>query len=263
MLALPFPAIDPVALDLGPLTIRWYSLAYIAGLLLGWRFMLSLSSRLKHVIPKATIDDFLVWATLGVIFGGRIGYILFYNPAHFAANPLEIFEIWNGGMSFHGGALGVLAVTYFFCQKRNIPLLALGDLICSAAPIGIFFGRIANFINGELYGRVSDAKWAFYFPNGGSQPRHPSQLYEAMVEGLLLFSLLSLLIFKFGALNRPGLISGIFFLGYGLGRYSIEFFREPDKHLGVFFGFVTMGQALSTPAILAGIWLIWRSASRQ
>jgi phosphatidylglycerol:prolipoprotein diacylglycerol transferase len=258
MFAIAFPTIDPVALELGPILIRWYSLAYIAGILLGWQFMLRLSRLTINKIDRKFIDDFIIWATLGIILGGRIGYVIFYKPAYFMANPLEIFVVWQGGMSFHGGLIGMLIVTWLFTYKNQLEFIAFGDLICAAAPIGLFFGRIANFINGELFGRTTDVPWGIIFPKGGTEPRHPSQLYEAGLEGLILFLVLLLLIFKFKALKRPGIIAGTFMIIYGLSRYFVEFFRQPDEHLGTIYEIATMGQILSVPLILLGIWLIHR-----
>jgi phosphatidylglycerol---prolipoprotein diacylglyceryl transferase len=262
MFALAFPAIDPIALELGPVVIRWYSLAYIAGILLGWRYIIILAAKAKNGIERIHVDDFIIWATLGIILGGRLGYVVFYNPAYFAENPMLIFAMWKGGMSFHGGLIGVIAVTWLFARKRGLAFIALGDMVCAAAPIGLFFGRIANFINGELFGRASDVPWAMVFPRGGAAPRHPSQLYEAGLEGLLLFSVLAVLIYRFKALERPGMVIGTFMAGYGLSRYLVEFVREPDAHLGTLYGIATMGQLLSLPLILIGAWLI-RRACRQ
>ena len=189
--AIPFPAIDPVAVALGPFAIRWYALAYIVGLLIGWRYCLRLADRPPHLVARQDIDDFLVWATLGVVLGGRIGYVLFYNPATTSQHPIEALYVWHGGMSFHGGAIGVTVAIISFTRARKMPLFAFSDIITEAIPIGLFFGRIANFINGELYGRAEPTcrgRWCF--PNGGPVPRHPSQLYEAFCEGMLLFLLL-------------------------------------------------------------------------
>jgi len=263
MLAIPFPAIDPIALEIGPLTIRWYSLAYVFGLLFGWRYMIFLTKKTADLIKTQNVDDFLLWATVGVMVGGRLGYVLFYKPLYFWHKPIEIFSVWQGGMSFHGGALGVLIATFLFCRKHKITLLTFGDLICAAAPIGLFFGRIANFINGELYGRVTDVKWGIVFPRGGPELRHPSQIYEAALEGLCLFLILTLMIKYLSALQYRGLITGCFFAGYGISRFFVEFFREPDTHLGFLIGFLTMGQALSLPAIIGGMWLIRYSLYRS
>ncbi len=255
ILVLPYPHIDPVALALGPLLIRWYSLAYIAGLVLGWRYCLALAKRPLATIAPQRIDDFLLWATLAVILGGRLGYALFYKPGFYLSNPEEIFLVWNGGMSFHGGFLGLIAAIALFCRRHAIPFLKLGDFVTAAAPLGLFFGRLANFINGELYGRVSDVPWAMVFPHSGPYPRHPSQLYEAILEGPALFFLLYALIRYGRALERPGLVSGVFTMGYGLSRIVVEFFRQPDAHLGYLFSGVTMGQLLSLPIFLFGLWL--------
>jgi phosphatidylglycerol:prolipoprotein diacylglycerol transferase len=265
LFVIPFPAFDPVLVHLGPLAIRWYALAYIAGILLGWAYARALvrSERLwggnasTNLAPLTVLDfdDFVLWVTLGIILGGRIGYVLFYNPAHFAAHPLEIVQLWNGGMSFHGGFTGCVAAVVLFARKRGLPILSLGDITCAVGPIGIFLGRIANFINGELWGRSADVPWAMVFPNGGPLPRHPSQLYEAALEGLLLLAVLALLM-RAGALKRPGIIIGAFAVVYAISRTTSEFFREPDAQLGFLWGGMTMGMLLSVPLFLAGVGLI-------
>ena len=255
LLAIPYPVINPVALSLGPLEIRWYALAYIVGLLIGWRYCLALAERPPRLVGRKDIDDFLAWATLGVVLGGRIGYVLFYNFGYFAAHPSEIPAMWHGGMSFHGGALGVTAAILWFTRKRRLPVLAFADIIAAAIPIGLFFGRIANFINDELWGRVTDVPWAMVFPNGGPVPRHPSQLYEAGLEGIVLLLVLALLM-RAGALKRPGLIVGCFAVGYAIARTTCEFFREPDAQLGFLWGGMTMGMLLSVPLFLAGLGFI-------
>ncbi|MEA3070394.1 MAG: phosphatidylglycerol---prolipoprotein diacylglyceryl transferase [Alphaproteobacteria bacterium] len=264
---IPFPAFDPVLISFGPFAIRWYALAYIVGILLGWLYARTV---IKHEtlwagVPPMTpadFDDFVLWVTLGIILGGRIGYVLFYNPQYFAQHPLEMIELWNGGMSFHGGFLGCVLAVVLFARHRGIPILSLGDLTCAAATIGIFLGRLANFINGELWGRPTDVPWAMVFPSGGPQPRHPSQLYEALLEGLLLFVVLTVLIRR-GALQRPGFIIGAFAFGYGIARTIGEFFREPDVQLGFLWGGVTMGMLLSLPLILAGLVLMLVTARRK
>jgi phosphatidylglycerol:prolipoprotein diacylglycerol transferase len=262
LLVLPFPAFDPVLVSIGPFSIRWYALAYIAGILLGWLYARALirAEELWAGRPALTLedfDDFILWVTLGIILGGRIGYVLFYNLPYYTDHPLEVFELWNGGMSFHGGFLGCVAAVMLFGWKRDVSILSLGDLTCAAAPIGLFLGRLANFINGELWGRVTDVPWAMVFPDreAGPLPRHPSQIYEATLEGLLLFILLYILIRR-GALKRPGLILGAFALLYALTRSFCEFFREPDRQLGFLWGNMTMGMLLSIPLALAGIILI-------
>jgi phosphatidylglycerol:prolipoprotein diacylglycerol transferase len=260
LFVIPFPAFDPVLVHIGPLAIRWYALAYIAGILLGWVYarMLVRSERLwggKAPLTVVDFDDFLLWVTLGIILGGRVGYVLFYNPSHFAAHPREIVQLWNGGMSFHGGFTGCVVAVVLFARKRGLPFLSLGDITCAVGPIGIFLGRIANFINGELWGRPGDVPWAMVFPNGGPVPRHPSQIYEAALEGLLLLAVLTL-VMRAGALKRPGMIIGCFAVFYALARAACEFFREPDAQLGFLWGGATMGQLLSVPLFLAGIGFI-------
>jgi phosphatidylglycerol:prolipoprotein diacylglycerol transferase len=256
--AIPFPAIDPVLISIGPLAIRWYSLAYIAGILIGWRYIAGLAKQKPGSIDAAALDDLIVWLILGIILGGRIGYVLFYKPGYYLANPIEAAYVWEGGMSFHGGALGVILAMVFFCRKRGIALLPLADLVACASPIGLFFGRIANFINGELFGRVSDVPWAMVFPRGGPEPRHPSQLYESFLEGFVLFFILAALWRFTGLRDRPGALSGAFLVGYGAFRLIVEFFREPDAHLGFLIAGATMGQLLSLPLIIAGAWLLAR-----
>jgi phosphatidylglycerol:prolipoprotein diacylglycerol transferase len=256
LFAIPFPAIDPVAVAIGPFVVRWYALAYIVGLLLGWRYCLVLADRPPRLVERRDIDDFLVWATLGVVFGGRIGYVLFYQPGYYLQHPIEALYLWHGGMSFHGGALGVTLAILLFTRARRLPVLAFSDVIAEAIPIGLFFGRIANFINGELFGRETDIPWAMVFPNGGPVPRHPSQLYEAVCEGLLLFLLLLLAEHR-GARRRPGIVTGLFLIGYAVARMSGELFRQPDAQLGFLVFGTTMGQLLSIPVLIAGFILIW------
>jgi phosphatidylglycerol:prolipoprotein diacylglycerol transferase len=262
ILAIPFPDIDPVAVHLGPLAIRWYALAYITGFLLGWWYCLKLADRATGPLTRAQIDDVLFWVIVGVILGGRTGYVLLYNPAYYFANPIEILAVWRGGMSFHGGFVGVLAAVYAYTRNHKIPFLALADLIVPVTPIGLFFGRIANFINGELYGRVTDVPWAVVFPGGGPEPRHPSQLYEAGLEGLLLFAVLWVLIYPLRGLERRGLATGVFLAGYGIARTVGELFRQPDVQIGFLAGYFTMGEILSLPLVVAGLWLVWRVLKR-
>jgi phosphatidylglycerol:prolipoprotein diacylglycerol transferase len=253
--AINFPHIDPIAVSFGPIAIRWYALAYIAGLLLGWRYCRILANRPPALLSARAVDDFLVWAALGVILGGRIGYILFYKPDYYLANPLHVLFIWQGGMSFHGGLLGVAAAIALFARKEGVPVLNVSDIVAGAAPIGLFFGRIANFVNGELFGRPTDLPWGVIFPRGGPIPRHPSQLYEAGMEGLLLFLILYVLVRR-GALERRGILTGAFLIGYAISRMLVEFVRQPDQQLGFLIGGSTMGQLLSIPMLLAGIALI-------
>lgn len=248
-----FPNIDPVAFEVGPVVVRWYALAYLAGFLLGWRYCLHLAGLYEGGRPnKVDIDDFLTWAIIGVILGGRIGYVLFYQFEHYTAHPGDILKLWQGGMSFHGGAAGVIIALIIFAWRRKISLLRLSDIVCAAVPIGLFFGRIANFINGELYGRITEAPVGMVFPHGGELPRHPSQLYEAALEGAVLFILLWLMMRSEAVRERPGIVAGTFLAGYGIFRAFVEFFREPDTHLGLFGGFISMGQILSLPMIVAG-----------
>ncbi len=259
---IPYPAINPILISIGPLAIRWYALAYIIGIIAGWFYARAIiaSERFWGGTAPLTVtdfDDFVVWITLGIILGGRIGYVLFYNLPHFAAHPAEIFQIWNGGMSFHGGVTGCAVAVILFAWRRHIPTLSLGDISCAVAPIGLFLGRIANFINGELWGRPTDVPWAMVFPYGGPLPRHPSQLYEASLEGIALFILLNVLVRR-GALKRPGVVTAVFFIGYGLARTTCEFFREPDVQLGFLWGsgWLTMGMLLCVPLILIGLVLL-------
>ncbi|WP_041793800.1 prolipoprotein diacylglyceryl transferase [Pararhodospirillum photometricum] len=264
VLAVPYPVIDPVLVEIGPFAVRWYALAYIAGLTLGWGLVRALARASQpSVLSDAQVDDLLVWATLGTILGGRLGYVIFYNPLYFLANPLEIPMMWHGGMSFHGGLLGVCLAVIAFCRLRGLSLLRVGDRVAVAAPIGLFFGRLANFINGELFGRVApDVPWAMVFPRGGDVPRHPSQLYEAGLEGVVLFVLL-LGVWRFTALkNRAGALVGLFLIGYGMARTTAELFREPDAHIGFLSMGVTMGQVLSLPMIVIGLVFLVRALRR-
>jgi len=266
---LPFPDFDPVLISFGPFAIRWYALAYIAGILLGWFYARSLTANERYwggpaPITVADYDDFVLWVTLGIILGGRIGYVLFYNLDFFIAHPIEIVKVWTGGMSFHGGFLGCMLAVVLFAWKRGLPVLSLGDVTCAAGPIGLFLGRLANFVNGELWGRPTDVPWAIVFPgrDAGPFPRHPSQIYEALLEGVVLFVILHLLI-RAGALRRPGLIVGAFAIGYAIARSFCELFREPDAQLGFLWGGMTMGMLLSVPLLLAGIGFIAIALRRQ
>jgi phosphatidylglycerol---prolipoprotein diacylglyceryl transferase len=286
LLAIPFPAIDPVAVAIGPFAVRWYALAYIVGLLIGWRYCLFLADRPPGLVARNHIDDFLVWATLGVVLGGRIGYVLFYNLPHYVDHPIEALYLWHGGMSFHGGAIGVTTAIILFTRARAIPFFGFSDIICEAIPIGLFFGRIANFINGELFGRITDVWWAIIYPGGAvgtaavppeyralcqqvslvggpglNCPRHPSELYEAFCEGILLF----LVLFaaeRSGARRHPGIVSGLFLACYAMARMSGELFRQPDVQLGFLVLGTTMGQLLSLPLLIGGIVLVWWARRR-
>jgi phosphatidylglycerol---prolipoprotein diacylglyceryl transferase len=257
---LPYPSINPVIYEIGPFAIRWYALAYIFGILFGWIYARFIIRHEKYwggpaPLTVSDYDDFIVWVTLGIILGGRTGYVLFYNLPHFMANPLEIVEVWKGGMSFHGGFLGCVIAVLLFARHRGIPTLSLGDITCGVGPIGLLLGRVANFVKPELWGRPTDVPWAMVFPTAGPLPRHPSQLYEAALEGIVLFIVLTLLM-RAGALKRPGLIIGAFAVGYALMRSFCEFFREPDVQLGFLWGGLTMGMLLSIPLFIVGLGFI-------
>lgn len=256
-----FPNFDPVLVQVGPFAIRWYALAYIVGLVLGWRLMRRLVQWAPVVATTLQVDDFLTWATLGVVLGGRLGYVLFYQPSLYLAHPLQMLEVWHGGMSFHGGAIGVAVATTWFCRRNGIRLLAFADRVAVCAPIGLGLGRIANFINGELWGRPAPdwLPWAMVFPTGGPIPRHPSEIYEALLEGLLLFIVMFVLARRDALRARAGLLTGCFLVGYGIARVTGEFFREPDAFLGFLPFGTTMGQVLCIPMLIAGIWLILRA----
>jgi phosphatidylglycerol:prolipoprotein diacylglycerol transferase len=256
---LQFPDFNPVLLHLGPLSIRWYALAYIVGLITGWQVMRRLVRQSPAVATVAQTDDFLTWATLGVVLGGRLGYVLFYQPGYYLHHPLEIPAVWTGGMSFHGGMLGVVVALVLFCRQNCIPLLGFADRMAIVTPIGLGLGRIANFINGELWGRPAPdwLPWRMIFPRAmDGIPRHPSQIYEALLEGLLLFLVV------WGCSRRPairarfGTLTGIFLIGYGIARITGEFFREPDAFLSYLWAGATMGQLLCIPMIAAGIALV-------
>jgi phosphatidylglycerol:prolipoprotein diacylglycerol transferase len=254
-LALPFPNFNPVAVQIGPLSIRWYALAYITSLVLGWWGVRRLSRLSPAVATHAQVDDFLTWATLGVVLGGRLGYIFFYQPGFYLSHPLNMLRVWNGGMSFHGGMLGVVTALVIFCRRNGIPLLGFADRLSIVSPMGLGLGRCANFINGELWGRAAPPglPWAMIFPKDPDQiPRHPSQLYEALMEGLILFLVVFLLSRRQAIRARFGLLTGIFLIGYGIARSAAEFFRQPDPFLGFLWAGATMGQLLSIPMILAG-----------
>jgi phosphatidylglycerol:prolipoprotein diacylglycerol transferase len=263
-MALPFPNLDPVAVHLpipylGALDIRWYSLAYIAGILLGWWYVSREHARKPLAnLSKTALDDMVTWAVIGIVGGGRLGYVLFYKPEYYMEHPGQILQLWQGGMSFHGGLIGVIAAFILFARKYRIRFFPLIDLIACAAPIGLFFGRLANFVNGELYGRVTDAPWGMVFPRGGDLPRHPSQLYEAGMEGILLFIVLFVMLKYTDAREKPGMLGGAFIAGYALARIVAEMFREPDDFLGYFMGYVTMGQMLCLPMLAYGLYLVFR-----
>lgn len=252
-----FPNISPIIFTIGPLAIRWYSMAYLFGILIGW-FLLKNNVRKNNLgLSKENIEDLVFYITLGIILGGRLGYVLFYGQELFLHNPLQVFAIWHGGMSFHGGIAGVILALWYFSHKIKYPFLGLTDLVVLYAPIGIFLGRLANFVNDELWGRPADVAWAVKFPNGGFVPRHPSQLYEALTEGLLMFIVLNWLWRYKAVRERTGTVSAIFAVLYASFRMSMEQFRQPDAQLGFFFGHITMGQMLSLPLLIAGIVVLW------
>ncbi|WP_374763361.1 prolipoprotein diacylglyceryl transferase [Yunchengibacter salinarum] len=257
---LTFPDIGPVMVEIGPVPIRYYSLAYILALLIGWWFVRRQAATPDAPISRTQVDDLLTWAMLGVIAGGRIGYVLFYNLGHYLDHPSQILRLWDGGMSFHGGFLGVVLALILFCRKHALALWRVGDRVAVIAPVGLFLGRLANFINGELWGRPSDVPWAMVFPaDPAALPRHPSQLYEAGLEGLLLFAVLIGLYRLTGLARRaPGALVGVFVAGYGTARFIVEFFRAPDSHLGLSLG-LSQGQWLSLPMVAVGV-LLWVAA---
>ena len=252
---MPFPDIDPIAISLGPIAIRWYAIAYLGGILLGWALLRYVTRAEDDPVGQAPLDSLINAGVIGIIIGGRLGYVLGYNFTYFMMNPLEILMVWQGGMSFHGGFVGMIGAVLWAARRYRIHWLALGDLIVFAAPIGLFFGRIANFINGELFGRITDVPWGVVFPNGGTEPRHPSQLYEAALEGIVLFLIL-FVVWRCGGRDRRGLMTGIFFTGYGIARIFVEFFRAPDAHIGFVVAGLTTGQLLSLPMVLIGFYLM-------
>ncbi|MGQ3018478.1 prolipoprotein diacylglyceryl transferase [Phenylobacterium sp.] len=261
---MPFPDFDPILIQIGPFAIRWYALAYVAGILIGWRYVVTLV-RNPQLAPArgpaatpAQIDDLILWVTLGIILGGRLGYILFYTPETIWTDPVQILQVWQGGMSFHGGALGVAIAVAAFARANGIDLLRLGDVVAACVPIGLFFGRIANFINGELWGRPTELPWGVIFPGAGPYPRHPSQLYEALLEGVVLFIILRLATHRAHWLERRGAVAGLFLVGYAVFRTLVEQVREPDAYLPDFPLGLTMGMMLSLPMLLGGAFLIWR-----
>ncbi|MDC1356445.1 prolipoprotein diacylglyceryl transferase [Pseudomonadota bacterium] len=253
---LEFPNINPIAIDLGVIQIRWYAISYIAGILLSWALILKIIKFKSLKINKNVISELISNSMIGIIVGGRLGYVIFYNPEYFINNLVEIFKLWNGGMSFHGGFIGVIIAVIYTSKVSKIPIMLLADLIAVVSPVGIFFGRLANFINGELYGRITNHRFGMIFPNGGNLPRHPSQLYEAFFEGLFLFIVMLLFIQLTNILNKRGFMTSLFISCYGFFRFCIEFFREPDIHIGLLYFNFSMGQLLSLPMIIIGLYFI-------
>lgn len=258
MNGLNFPDISPVMFSLGPIAVRWYSMAYLIGIVLGWVLLKRNVQKNKLPLSETNVEDLVFYLTLGIILGGRLGYVLFYGQDVYWQNPLLVFAIWQGGMSFHGGIIGVMLALWYFSKKIHYSFLALTDLVVLYAPIGIFLGRLANFVNDELWGRPASVPWAVKFPSGGFVPRHPSQIYEALTEGVLMFVVLNFLWrYKF-VREKSGVVSAVFAILYAVFRMSMEQFRQPDAQLGFFFGGVTMGQMLSCPLLIAGIWVLWQ-----
>ena len=284
---MPFPDINPVILQLGPLAISWYSLSYVSSILIGWYMAVKLvctkgnidESSPRISIPRNNIDDYITWLIIGIVVGGRLGYVLFYDPIKYFSNPIEILKTYEGGMSFHGGILGYIITTYIFCKKYKITYLKLTDLCAILTPIGLFFGRIANFINAELYGKATNMPWGVIFPYSDGIPRHPSQLYESFLEGLVLFCIMLVAAYKMGAIRsskidtkhnspkpthstlkpyKPGALSGLFLIFYAIFRIFVEFFREPDANIGYILDLFTIGQLLCLPMLIIGIYLIKR-----
>ncbi len=259
-MALEFPNIDPVALNLGSIQIHWYALAYVVGFIVAWRLALrlvGLDNNPDARPNKNDIDDYISWAIIGVLLGGRFGYVLFYNFPTYLEDPSEAFKVWHGGMSFHGGVIGVVISLILFSKFKKVPFWRLADIAAAVTPIGFFLGRVANFINGELFGRVTDVSWGVVFPRGGAEPRHPSQLYEAATEGILLFIILFSFIHVKFIRERAGMVSAFFMFGYGVFRFGCEFFREPDVQLGFIIEQVTMGQILCVPMIILGLVILF------
>lgn len=263
MIGLTYPEISPIIFSIGPVAIRWYSMAYLVGILLGWWLVNKRAAEYDWGLSRKNCDDCAFAVTLGILLGGRLGYVLFYGGGQYWQKPWEILEVWHGGMSFHGGILGVIIAMMVFAKLIKYPLLKLCDIIVPVVPIGIFFGRLANFINDELWGRVTDVAWAVRFPRGGYLPRHPSQIYEAALEGILLFVVLNLLWRQRWCRERRGFLSGVFLLGYALCRMVVERFREPDVQIGFLPGGFTMGQSLSVPVVVLGIILLAMSLCKK
>jgi len=249
--------LDPVAVDLGFFSVKWYSLAYLTGILVGYWYLTRLIRVPGAPMARRHADDMIFYATLGIIIGGRLAYVFFYQP-EILSNPLNVFKLWNGGMSFHGGVIGVTCALIWMARKEGLNWLRVHDYVACCVPFGLFFGRLANFVNGELWGKATDVSWAIVFPTGGPMPRHPSQLYEAALEGVVLFLVLWFAFWKTNARNKPGMLVGIFLLGYGLARFGVEYFREADAQFQGTFLYSTlhMGQILTLPMIVGGLYLI-------
>lgn len=258
-----FPNISPVAFTIGVFSIRWYALAYLLGILSAWYFTKHNIKKYNLGITSNQLDDLVFYTTLGILLGGRLGYVLFYGNGYFLRNPAEIFAVWHGGMSFHGGIIGVILALYLFSRKEQFSFLKITDIVALYVPIGIFLGRIANFINGELWGRVTDVPWAVKFPDGGYLPRHPSQIYEASCEGILMLIILNFLWRKPYVRQHSGIISACFLILYAVSRMCMEFFREPDMQIGFLFAHITLGQILSIPCLLLGLFVLHLSVKNK
>ncbi len=253
-----FPNINPIIFSIGPFDIYWYSIAYVLGIIAGWFYACKIIKNFKIELATTTLEHFIAWATLGIIIGGRLGYVLLYNPVKYFSDPVIILKTYEGGMSFHGGMIGLIMSSYFFCYKHKIKFLLLTDILAAISPIGLFLGRIANFINGELYGRITKMPWGIIFPNSDLQIRHPSQLYEAFFEGVTLLLILAYTNYKYKSIKIRGFNTAIFLVLYSVFRIIIEMFREPDGHIGFIFNNLTMGQILSLPMLILGVYLIMR-----
>ena len=251
-----FPNINPIALDFGLVKISWYALSYVAGILTSWYLIIKIIKMKKIKISNKIVNELISNCMIGIILGGRLGYVTFYNPEYYFNNLIEIFKIWNGGMSFHGGLIGVILAIIYSSRTLNIPIMLFSDLVAIVSPIGLFFGRIANFINGELFGRVTNHNLGMIFPNGGKFPRHPSQLYEAFFEGIILFFIMLVLMNKSDFFEKKGFLTASFVFFYGIFRFFIEYFREPDGHIGLIYFNLSMGQILSLPMIVSGLYFM-------
>ncbi|MBA2126938.1 prolipoprotein diacylglyceryl transferase [Hyphomicrobium methylovorum] len=262
---LTYPNIDPIAFEWGPISIKWYGIAYLAGLMLGWLYIRRLITTPKlwygdkPPLTLERIDDLLIYMTIGIIVGGRLGQVFLYDPEYYYANPVEIFQVWKGGMSFHGAVIAIALLLVLFAKVYKVSLLSVADLVCTASPFGLFFGRVANFINSEHWGRVTDSAMGMVFPNGGPEPRHPSQLYEAVLEGLVMLVIMRIATHHLFGLKRPGLVTGIWMVWYAIARGICEFFREPEVGHFLNIGPFTAGQVYCVPMLLLGCYLIWNA----
>jgi phosphatidylglycerol:prolipoprotein diacylglycerol transferase len=254
-----FPEFDPVIFSIGPFALRWYALAYIGGLLIGWRYCLYMTRKPPGIVKYEYIDDLFIWVTVGVVIGGRLGFVLFYDPVRYLNHPLEALQVWHGGMAFHGGLIGVMLAVYFYGRCKGTGFWPLADMIAAAVPVGLFLGRLGNFMNQELWGTVTHGPWGMIFPRAGPEPRHPSQLYEAALEGVVLFALTWWLVHKRQSLTRPGMTGGVFLMGYALARIVVEPVREQTHYIDLLPFGMTYGQLLSVPMFLFGAYILRRA----